>query len=537
MNKKNLKHTNKTYKNSDKYYIKKIKKLECDLQNKSDFLANMSHEIRTPMNAIIALSQLLIEEDKLSSKQFEYIKTISTSSNMLLGIINDILDYSKIEAGKLQLEHIPFDLNMILDYIADMTSVTAHEKNIELIFDIDRNVRANFIGDPMRVSQIILNLISNAIKFTDKGSVTLKVNSLDTDKTKTYLQFEVVDTGIGISKEQLSTLFQNYSQADNSTSRKYGGSGLGLVISKQLVSLMHGVIWAKSETDKGSSFFVKLLLEIDSPKEYRVYRLPSKEIMQKKVLIINSSIESTKALKNMINYFHIETHCVETFQEAQKELRDKDFDIVFIDEELCDYSAIKKCKEIHDVVIILIQNWMSNFDEQFFEENNIDTYIKKPFNQKILFDTFVHLYSTQKISFNKTQKTYNKKSLKKVGKKHILLAEDSTINQRIIKGLLAESDIELSIANNGQELLELLEKSQSIDLIFMDIKMPIMDGYEATKVIRGDSIYDSIPIIAMTANSQPQEIKKAKEFGMQDYLVKPIDIQLFYSIILKNLNY
>jgi len=532
INKKRLKYIKKAYKNSNEYYENRIKELENQLQDKSDFLANMSHEIRTPMNAIIALSQLLVEEDNLSKKQNEHLHTITNSSQMLLGIINDILDYSKIEAGKLQLENISFNINIILDYLADMIGLKAKEKGLEVVFDIDRSVRANFIGDPMRISQIILNLMSNAVKFTDKGTITLKVSNIDKNQT---LLFEVIDTGIGITDKQLTNLFQSYSQAKSSTTREYGGSGLGLVISKQLVSLMNGKIWATSKYKKGSSFFVTLPLELESPKEFRVYRLPSKDIMKKRVLIIDSLPKSTEALKNMIGYFHIETQAVKTFKEAKKLLDTKPFDIIFVDDEICNYSTLIEYKKKYNLVNILIQNWMSDFDEKFLKDNGIDTYIKKPFNQKILFDTFVHLYSDITVNERKTNYTIN--DLQTLGKKHILLAEDNSVNQKIIKGLLRKTDLELHIANNGQELLELTKSIKTIDLILMDIKMPIMDGYETTKKLREDSKFDNIPIVAMTANSQPEDINKTKEFGMQDYLCKPLEVKSFYKLLFKFLKF
>ena len=536
MNKKRLKHIKKAHKNSNKYYENKIKDLENQLQDKSDFLASMSHEIRTPMNAIIALSQILLEEDKLSKKQNEHLHTINNSSQMLLGIINDILDYSKIEAGKLTLENISFDINMILDYVADMIGLKAQEKGLELIFDIERTVRANFIGDPLRISQIILNLMSNAVKFTEKGSITLKVGNLDISETKTTLQFEIVDTGIGITKDQLNNLFQTYSQAKNSTTREYGGSGLGLVISKELIKLMDGQVWAKSEPNQGSSFFVTIPLEFSSPKELRIYRLPSKEIMKKRVLIIDSLSKSTQSLKNMIGYFHIETESVKTFKEAKKLLESKKFDIIFIDDAVCDYHTLLEYKNKYKLITVLIHNWMSVFDDDFFTQHKIDTYIKKPFNQKILFDTFTRLYSDKKIISDDKKTVFTKQDLQNLGKKNILLAEDNSINQKIIQGLLKDTDLKLHIAENGEELLELAKETKNIDLIFMDIKMPIMDGYETTKRLREDVQFNNIPIIAMTANSQLEDVKKAKEYGMQEHLSKPIEVKSFYKLLINYLS-
>jgi len=492
----------------------------------------MSHELRTPMNAIIGLSQVLLDAGDLNPKQLDNVKTISSSSNMLLGLINDILDFSKIGAGKLTLEKISFDLNMILDYVADMIGLKAKEKGIELIFDVDHCVKANFIGDPMRISQIILNMMSNAIKFTDEGCICIKVRSEDINAKKTTLKFEVKDSGIGLTPEQLSKLFENYVQADSSTSRKYGGTGLGLTISKQLTELMNGKIWVESIYGDGCTFFIDLELEYAQSNEHRVYHLPSKDIMQKRILIIDSHEKTATALMNMLGYFHMQIESVSSVLEAKKELSRNNFDIIFIDEGMCKEDNENILEMTHPPAVVLIQDWISDKDEVYFNEHHIDTYIKRPFNQQMLFETILRLYGNDKDVCRDEKRNYTKDDIVALGKHQILIAEDNLINQKVMKGLLDGTELELTFAENGQIALEILRQRSDFELILMDIHMPIVDGYEVSLSIRSDKLYDNIPIVAMTADVMPEDVEKAKEHGMQDHLAKPIDILSLYEMLI-----
>ena len=513
-------------------YGNTISELEDKLNDKSNFLATMSHEIRTPMNAIIGLSQVMIDENTLTTNQLEHVQTISRSSNMLLGLINDILDFSKIDAGKLELEKIQFDLNMILDYIADMIGLKVIEKGIELIFDIDPSVRSSLLGDPMRISQILLNLMSNAVKFTDEGSITLKVRTLDTTGTKVHVQFEVTDTGIGLTDVQLEHLFENYSQADKSTTRMYGGTGLGLAISKQLVKLMDGRIWAESKHGEGSTFFVIATLDIDKPHERRAYRLPSKEIMQKRILIIDSHEKSANALMHMLGYFHMQVENVQTAEDAKALLKEEEFDIIFVDGSMYNVCNIETCKQTFMPMIVIIENWMSHLSTNDYIQRDADTYLKRPFNQQMLFDTIVRLYSDDKTIIHPHKRSYTKNDIRALGKQHILLAEDNPINQRVMQGLLDDTGFELTFVENGELAVKAIQSSQKFDLVLMDINMPVMNGYEATSEIRKDIKFDKTPIIAMTANVMPEDVKKAKESGMQDHLTKPVDVLSLYDVLM-----
>ncbi len=499
------------------------------LQNKSDFFASMSHEIRTPMNAIVGLSHILMNESAISEHQLDYLHKINSSSKILLGIINDILDYSKIEAGKLQLENIKFDINMILDHIADIIGLQAKEKGIELVFDINHNVNFYFLGDPLRISQIILNLMSNAVKFTEQGSVTLKVSTTKTSDTSIEIQFEIRDTGIGMTPKQVDTLFQNYTQAEKSTSRKYGGTGLGLAISKQLVELLNGRIWVQSQYKKGSIFFITLPLDIYESQERRAYRLPEKELMTKRLLIVDSHEKSSRALAHMLGYFHFYVENANGFTQAKALLLKENFDIIFIEEKIYAVCDNQKMNHNSDSKIVLLEERM---DISHSKNNELtDTYLKKPFNQQMVFDALLRIYDKKNYVADIPKPESMKDNLKTLGTKKILIAEDHTINQRVLQGILKDTGFELVFVQNGEEAVQALQDSKEFHLVLMDIHMPILNGYEATKIIRRESRFDSLPIIAMTADVSPEDIQRVKEHGMQAHLAKPIHAKHLYELL------
>ena len=512
----------------------RLTQMEYKLKAQGDFFASMSHEIRTPMNAIIGMSQILLDDSSLSKKQLQTVKTVNNSSNMLLGIINDILDYSKIEAGMLTLESISFDLNMIFDYVADMIGLKIQEKGLELVFDVNHNVHKHFIGDPLRVSQILLNLVSNAVKFTDEGSILLQVKSLQNSDNESFLRFEVRDTGIGIKKDRLNSLFQNYTQADDETSRKYGGTGLGLSICKQLATIMDGDVWAESDYGNGSSFFVTLKLENDLEKSQRNYRLPVKDLMNKNILLVDSRIKSINALKYMLEYFKMKVSFTHDIEEANEYLKDQKFDILFIDEHM-----FEQAEQLNTMVTktVLIEDWMVSIQKDEAEYLNNFTYLKRPFNQQMLFDTILNLYGYDNNTSTAKEKSYTKDDLNKLAPQKILLAEDNKINQAVIKGLLDGTNLEIFYANDGEEVLEeLFTSAYPYKLILMDINMPNIDGYEATSKIRENYIYDDVNIVALSGDTSVEDIQKSKISGMQEHLAKPINIQDFYRVLITTLS-
>ena len=530
--------------NLDKKVQEKTKELEIAKQKaeesvklKSEFLANMSHEIRTPMNGILGMSHLALQT-KLDKKQINYIKKIDISAKNLLGIINDILDFSKIEAGKLSIEKSDFNLFEVINNAINLVELKAHEKGLEIITNYDVKSGDSFCGDSLRISQVIINLLNNAVKFTDKGSIGLYVRKTADNK----MRFEVKDTGIGLTDEQISKLFQSFIQADGSTTRKYGGTGLGLSISKQLVELMQGKIWVESEYGVGSSFIFEI--ELEEKKEVLEFKI----FPDKKVLIVDDNKEWHLILENILKTFDLQIEHAYGGQDAYQKVCQKEnyYDLVLMDWNMPDINGIEATKNIKQyctqqnnfIPSSIIMTSAYRQEEIVDEAKNvgIEIFLQKPFNLVSIYKVLCKIFLNEDVKLDKNIMEQNinikRQNISVLESSKILLVEDNKTNQEIILGLLENSAIDIDIANNGQEAVDKVkENPDKYELILMDIQMPIMGGYEATKLIK--ELNNEMIIIALTANAMVEDIEKTKEAGMLEHLNKPIEVEKLYAVLLK----
>ncbi|MBT3234222.1 MAG: response regulator [Calditrichaeota bacterium] len=517
---------------------------EAATKAKSDFLANMSHEIRTPMNAILGMAHLA-QKTELTPKQLDYLKKIDISAQSLLGIINDILDFSKIEAGKLDIEEIEFDLMEKLDSVASMVTVKAQEKeSLQVLFRVDPEIPDFLVGDPLRLGQIIINLGNNAVKFTEKGEIVLNAQLIERDDEKVSLRFSVKDTGIGLTEEQAGKLFQAFAQADASTTRKYGGTGLGLNISKRLVNMMGGDIWVESEYGKGSEFiFTCTLGYTDKTREDK--KKFGEEFNELKVLVVDDSSAAREILGEMLQTFRFKVDQAPTGSRALELINassgDSEYDIVIVDWKMAGMDGIETSSRIRSLQslskqpkIIMATAYDQDELQKAATDVKIDGFIVKPVGPSSLFDaimqTFGNIQTNRPRAWRKSELEF--KASQELGGARILLAEDNEINQQVAEEILNSVGIEITIADNGEKTVEMAQ-SESFDAILMDLQMPVMDGYEATIAIRKIKKLDQLPIIAMTADAMTGVREKVVEIGMNDYVTKPIEINNLFGALLK----
>ncbi|MFM9969792.1 MAG: response regulator, partial [Burkholderiales bacterium] len=499
---------------------------------KSEFLATMSHEIRTPMNAVIGLTHLALQRGG-DARQRDYLAKIDTAANSLLVIINDILDLSKVEAGKLEVENVEFDLFDILNNVATMSGVRARQKNLEFHLEVASNLPSAVVGDPTRISQVLTNLCGNAIKFTMVGSVVLKARLGEKRGTQLVVEFSVSDSGIGIAKEDQARLFEPFSQADPSTTRKFGGTGLGLSISKQLAALMGGEILVESELGRGSTFTFTVNCGQVAHRQ-ALSGAYGEALRGKRVLIIDDNDDFLRVAKINLESWRMQ---VTTSQDPLLGIEmlaaakaTSPFDIVLMDwkmpamEGLAAAKLIRRDRRIAvQPKILLVTGFRDERLEDEAKDAQIEDILLKPYTLTSLSD------SLTRILLPRESQAASKGSLD-FRDLRILLVEDDDINQEVALGMIEPTGARVTVAANGQLALDAL-KHASFDLILMDLHMPVMDGIEATTRIRSDASIPNIPIIAMTASVMAGDRERFLEAGMNDYVSKPVKVGTLYGVL------
>ncbi|SFV60419.1 Sensory box histidine kinase/response regulator [hydrothermal vent metagenome] len=531
-----IKKEKEAYINKELILDEQLTQLKEDNYAKDKLLSHVSHELRTPMTAIMGLTHLVLESD-LTKIQSDYIQKIESSSQHLLNLINDILDVSKIKAGELKIEKIEFNIDDILEYVLSVNVAKAKKNGVILGMDVSHEVPSKVIGDSLRLGQVLINLIGNAVKFTNNGEVTLSVKKVSSFADGLKLEFSISDTGIGMTDEQVQSVFNSYYQADESTSRKFGGTGLGLSISKELVDLMGGEIHVSSTKDVGTTFSFTANFTLKDALNQRQYRLPSSSMLEKNVLIVDSSNRNVIPLVKALGYFNYVINAIPSFEDAVLEDAMR-FDIVIVNQYNLTVDAmevIKRMRVVTQTKLVILSELHSNIDSKLIENIEVDSYIQVPCSQQSILNMIIDLYVAKNLD-KRSRKTTMKDKLKAMAGKKILVAEDNEVNQKVIMGLLAQTGIELTFVDDGQEALDLVKKDIPFDLLLMDINMPNMNGYEASREIRKTSKYNNIPILALTGDVMDDAITKAMQSGMQGHIAKPIIIDIFYKKILDTLS-
>ncbi|WP_345974105.1 ATP-binding protein [Sulfurimonas sp. HSL3-7] len=521
------------------------------IEEHRELLEGMTNKLKDPTNDILGKTKKVLTT-QLNDKQSIELRNIQDSGQVLFAIVDDLLDFMKIRSNKLEIEEKAFDINELLDLIVHSVVERIEKKDVEVIFDIDKSVPPRIIGDPIRIGQILTNLLENGIKFTHSGEVRLHVKRLGQEAEKLQLMFEVVDTGIGIPESKLDDIFTPFYQIKNNNN-----AGLGLSISKALVEMMGGEILVSTELNRGSTFtFVLGLQELDAD-EQRHYHLPDKAYSRRRVLIIDYHDSAAAAMKKLLEYFHND---VDMIPQADLDTMAPDlgrYDMLFISEKLLGFDLVKKVdalKAEKEIKLVVVGSMLHKSVNSNVVGKLADKRIMKPVNQQNIFDLLVDFYgqdetivspeipgkttlSMPRIVIERTQKkNVTKEDFKSFSGANILLAEDNIINQKVLSSLLKDSGIHIDMAEHGKTALEMV-KDKEYDLILMDVNMPVMDGYEATERLKASTHTAHIPIVALSGNTMPEEIAEMKACGMDDRLEKPIKVHSIYSVFSKYLEF